>query len=402
MVFPIQITSFVFHSIYNLFFGTKKEVKEIKDINIYAIIKKHCFVFKIINEIISYFLFFLPIIISLFTILTRLDNINKNGFSDVDKAFNSTGLLGKDNNFNNIKIDDNYLKSAMCQTKFYGLNLIQFASLAQVAYYEDIEKIKYYLNKSVFKDFKKYILSVINTINKKNAMLMMIDINVKNPKGIRVFSIRGTSSKKDIILDIELFVSSSMLSIIRLLPLIGNTESFLSKKVSELLTIPLRFFKEYTLANQYVEELSKKYEENQNTDRTIIFTGHSLGEGLAKLLGIKYNKQSISFSGPGVTPLEIEYSKNNNNYIKTNFVDIIPDKDIVPRVEVTSGTVYRVICDLPFLQALYKCHSIKRTVCIMGIMCDGEENYTGNICAGIYDSIELKKMWKTIRGDDLL
>ena len=35
-------------------------------------------------------------------------------------------------------------------------------------------------------------------------------------------------------------------------------------------------------------------------------------------------------------------------------------------------------------------------------MCDGEENYTGNICAGIYDSIELKKMWKTIRGDDLL
>ena len=86
----------------------------------------------------------------------------------------------------------------------------------------------------------------------------------------------------------------------------------------------------------------------KNAKRIIFFIGHSLGGGLAKLLGVKYNKQSISFSGPGVTPLEIEYSRKNNNYIKTNFVDVIPDKDVVQRIEKTSGTVFRVICDYLF------------------------------------------------------
>ena len=57
-----------------------------------------------------------------------------------------------------------------------------------------------------------------------------------------------------------------------------------------------------------------------NGTRNIIFTGHSLGGGLAKLLGVKYNKQSISFSGPGVTPLEIEYSKKNNNHLHYTYL----------------------------------------------------------------------------------
>lgn len=41
-----------------------------------------------------------------------------------------------------------YLKSAMCFTKFYDLNLVQFASLAQVAYETNIatDKIKAYLS----------------------------------------------------------------------------------------------------------------------------------------------------------------------------------------------------------------------------------------------------------------
>ena len=112
-----------------------------------------------------------------------------------------------------------------------------------------------------------------------------------------------------------------------------------------------------------------------------------------KIMGSKYNKLSISFSGPGVTPLEIVYAQNNkNNYIKSYFVDILPDNDLIPRFEVTSGTIYRVICVKGILGVLrFECHSISRTICMMGMMCD-EENYTGNLCAGIFDSKELEKM----------
>ena len=341
-------------------------------------------------------LFLFPLIISLFIPFIRSE---KSGFFNIDKEFNKTGLFGQKNYLNKYKINKDYIKSAMCHTKYNDLNLVQFASLAQIIYYDDIDRIKFYLNNSVFNGFNNIKISEIKLINKENAKLMMIDIDFKNQKGVRIFSIRGTSSAKDAILDIEMFASSFMLSLIRLFPLIGDTESYFSQKISEYLTIPLRYFKEYTLTNQYVNELSEKYELYENTERTIIFTGHSLGGGLTKLLGIKYNKQSISFSGPGVTPLEIEYSKKNNKYIKSNFVDIIPDKDIIPRVEVTSGTIYRVICNQSIFRALFKCHSIDRTVCMMGIMCDEEENYTGNLCAGIFDYSELNKMRMSIRGE---
>ena len=326
--------------------------------------------------------------------------VEKNGFFDIDKSFNKTGLFIPKNFINEVNNDNFYLKSAMCHTKFYNMNLIKFASLAQIIYFDNIEKIKFYLDNSIFSGNDNIKISDIKLISKKNAMLMMIDIDIKKQKGVRVFSVRGTKALKDCILDIEMFSSSAMLSLIRLLPLIGNTESFFSKKVSEYLTFPIRIFKKFSLTNQYVEELSEKYEEYSSTDRNIIFTGHSLGGGLAKLLGIKYNKQSISFSGPGVTPLEIEYSKQNHHYVKTNFVDIVPDKDIVPRVEVTSGTVFRVICDEPIPTALLKCHSIDRTVCMMGMMCGEEEFNTKNLCAGIFDSKELEKMKIIINGDN--
>ena len=70
----------------------------------------------------------------------------------------------------------------------------------------------------------------LNMISKENAKLLMIDLDIKNQKGVRVFSVRGTNSILDGILDVEMFVSSAMLSLIRLLPLVGNTESYFLKR----------------------------------------------------------------------------------------------------------------------------------------------------------------------------
>lgn len=57
----------------------------------------------------------------------------------------------------------NYLKSAMCFTKFYDLNLVQFASLAQVAYETNIatDKIKAYLMNGTFNGFNNIKISEI-------------------------------------------------------------------------------------------------------------------------------------------------------------------------------------------------------------------------------------------------
>ena len=384
--FPVQIVPYSHHIFYKTFCCSKEESQDKENDKIYESINKRFVGFKCINYICSFLLFTLIIIL---TIISTLVNI-KEGFSDINETFNKTGLFNS-KKFNSEKIDNNkFLKSAMCLTEFHNLNLIRIAALSQITYYDDVEQIKYYLEKTLFNYKDNLRISDMQIISKNDGRLVMTDIDIKNKNGVRVFSIRGTKAFKDTLLDVEMFASSATLSLIRLFPLIGNTESYISRKISEYLTIPIRHLKTYTLTNHYMEELSKNYEKFSDTERNIIFTGHSLGGGLAKYMGIKYNKQSISFSGPGVTPLEYEYSKNtNNSYIKNYFVDVIPDKDIVPRFETTSGTTYRVICEKPFLS--FKCHSIDRTFCMIGLMCH-EEELTGEICKGIFDDGELADM----------
>ena len=379
---PIQISPWFHHKIYKCFHPSTDDTH----INIYQIINLKFKGFKYINYA-SYLLFFLSIIVlAIFSFLVS-DN---HEFSDINETFNRTGLFTPRQNVVRDKNSREFLKSAMCLTKFHGLDIIQIASLAQITYYDDIEQIKFYLENSVFNS-DNIKISDMKIISKKNGILIMTDIDIKNKNGVRVFSVRGTKAHKDKILDAEIFASSATLTLMRKFPLFGNTESYFVTIISGLLTYPLRNLKDFTLTNLYMKELSENYEKYNNTNRNIIFTGHSLGGGLAKYMGIKYNKQSISFSGPGVTPLEYEYSKNQlkKNYIKQYFVDVVPDNDLIPRFETTSGTIYRVICEESLFS--FKCHSIDRTFCMLGLMCH-EEDYIGNICKGIFDDKELKKM----------
>ena len=394
IVFPIQIIPWPIHSFFSF---CSSESKENNVFDLYYIIVTAFKGFKFINYIMSFLFFFAIIILTFLSFL--ISNRNK-GFSDIDKTFNKSGQFVPRTSFNKVQNNKNNFKSAMCLTKYYNLNLIQIASLAQVVYYKDTEKIKYYLKNSVFNGHDNIKISNIEILSNDDddAILMMTDLDIKNQKGLRVFSVRGTSNLKDALLDIEIFAPSIMLTLIRKFK-IGIIETYFSKKLSQYLTYTIRYFKDYTLTYHYITQLSKLYEKNINTDRNIIFTGHSLGGGLAKYLGVKYNKQTISFSGPGVTPLEAEFSKSKdfNKYIKTYFVDVIPDIDIIPRIETTSGTIYRIICEESIMN-FAKCHSIDRTFCMMGIMCDFEEEYTGNICEGIFSQKELKKMRDAVSG----
>ena len=216
LAFPIQLEPFSF--LY------EKDNK----LNLYNIINKFCKGFKLINVLCSILFYLFPII---FSIISLFAMVEKNGFSDIEKSFNKTGLFIPKNFVNEVNNDNYHLKSAMCLTNFYKINLVKFASLAQIIYFNNTEKIKFYLDNSIFSGNDNIKISDIKLISKENAMLMMIDIDIKNQKGVRVFAVRGTKALKDIILDAEMFSSSAMLSLIRLLPLIGNTESFFSKNI---------------------------------------------------------------------------------------------------------------------------------------------------------------------------
>ena len=250
--------------------------------------------FKWINYVCSILFFILLIILTIISFFIS-DN---HEFSDINDSFNRTGLFIPRKKITNHKNKQQFLKSALCLTKFHGLNIIQISSLSQITYYDNIEQIKFYLENSVFNNDDNVKISDMKIISKKDGILIMTDIDIKNKIGVRVFSIRGTKAKKDILLDVEFFASSSTLTLIRKFPLIGNIESYFVKIITGFLTLPLRNLNDFTLTNLYMKEISENYEKYNNTDRYIIFTGHSLGGGLAKYIcGLNIINKVFHFQG---------------------------------------------------------------------------------------------------------
>ena len=70
-------------------------------------------------------------------------------------------------------------------------------------------------------------------------------------------------------------------------------------------------------------------------------------------------------------------------------MDIIPDKDLVPRFEMSGDTKYRVFCS----QNVGECHSKLRTLCQMEISCD-DEYHSGDFCSSAFAEDEYSDMRK--------
>ena len=116
-----------------------------------------------------------------------------------------------------------------------------------------------------------------------------------------------------------------------------------------------------------MKSLERAYIDHEYTFyNNVVIVGHSLGGGLAKLFGRMMKKQAISLSGPGVNAFHSlwEYEGKSENF-EISAIDLVPDKDLVPRVEVSGGTVYRIICK----EGILNCHSKYYSLCEVLIMC---------------------------------
>ena len=146
-------------------------------------------------------------------------------------------------------------------------------------------------------------------------------------------------------------------------------ETFSFKFIEFGLSVPYRILFQYSIIQNYLNELIKVYnkrEKENGFSENVVLVGHSLGGGLAKIFGRIVGKQAISLGGPGVNAFHSlwKYRGNSSNFDLTT-IDIIPDTDLVPRVEISGGTIYRILCPKSPLQ----CHSSELSLCESLVIC---------------------------------
>ena len=393
LIISIQFStpSWFINSIYRWYLKIKRKYDRKHQIKCRIFNEKYG-AFKVLDSI-PLILSIILLLVLLFTIL--IFHLHDSFFINAEEKINQEREFRETNwkrgNFSEIK----NIENAICFTNIHGLSILKITSLAFAAYMKDPENIIKFYEKSFFKEKLENITEMrFLDINSKYSVVLMINIDIPNEKPLTIFSIQASIKQLDYWLDLEIFCSSALFSIIRLIT-INSLESLTSRAIVWLLTIPIRILEKFTLFDLYnkylIRDIDKEIEKI-NGLRNIIFTGHSLGGGMAKFLGLKYHKENVAVSGPGITPLEYKFKNDDNyyKYFKSNLIDIIPDNDIIPRLETSGGVRYRVLCEKGYIS----CHQIERILCQIGATCR-REDLSGDICMSIFgkkDYEEIRKL----------
>lgn len=112
------------------------------------------------------------------------------------------------------------------------------------------------------------------------------------------------------------------------------------------------------------------YLQEKYPDDRIVLTGHSIGGGIAQIVAGQLELPALVFSAPGVF-----YSKDQCEVhvqaIKRNVVVIVPNWDLVPRIDVQAGVVQAIECRTKDgnQDTAADCHSLLKTGCELWRVC---------------------------------
>jgi hypothetical protein len=208
---------------------------------------------------------------------------------------------------------------------------------------------------------------------------------------LTVVSFRGSTAKFDFVLDAQFFLFSVLLGATSLLTDIFELFPATQNAIQSIMAAALTMMRPFTLLNSFLTNLDTYHELIPDKDGDVLFVGHSLGGALAKLFGHMYSQQSVVLSGPGIRLYQDLFRKSRErrlNILLTQ-ANIVPDRDIVPRIDTSGGVRYSVPCRAgPFT-----CHGKWRSVCMIDAMGNAEhEEFCGRLKeSGGYRYSDLRK-----------
>ncbi len=328
-----------------------------------------CIIFSIFIKLIIFYIYY--------KVLSSID------IDDQDRSkFNTIKL-------NTSEIGGNFKNfHSFCDSKVYNIPIYLYLPFINDAYYYNYnDNFTSFNNNNYTKLFygDKYKINTIKNLtnenNRKTVKMIQYNIqNIENKNNVTILSIQGTSNKRDFLLDAQLYLPSLLLTVINSISSLNREKEVLSWTIIEYgLSLPYRLFFQFFMIEEYLTELKTVYYKNNETfSDNIIIVGHSLGGGLAKIFGKKIGKKAISLSGPGINAFNSlwEYKGNISEFGLTT-IDIIPDLDPIPRVELSGGTTYRILC----MKSPLECHNKELSLCESLIIC--RNPYAREYCLNI-------------------
>lgn len=364
------------------------------------------FLYKSKDETIRYSIY----VIALFTVLIFLGSIGGFIFSFI---YQDTVRI-KDlplPSYYNVSVDDNkYIDSQVCRTSYNGISLIDSIGFALGPY--DVTRDKSVFNNQMGyffgSNWNEFISYEVRYFNRDIPFIIYNDTK----HDMTVFGFRGFSSGSELALQIEMFVAQYVIPFFQdMMPfydfLVDTFIGFYAKFAHNFGTT---FFDPKAMITNFVDPLIKICDEiNVKDNDRVMFTGINIGGTFAKILGMLYGKQAVSFLSFPVfndfVTYNYEFEEIDSTFI-TNIFNIgglfaLPEDGVannigIPWIPDTLDTIKscsnKEMCGL----ATEK-DSVYRSFCTVSNICGKVEQF-GNYCESIIGKTYVDLIHRTFLG----
>eukprot|EP01080_Neovahlkampfia_damariscottae_P007553 gene7553-11876_t len=249
----------------------------------------------------------------------------------------------------------------ICDKSWHGLKVADYGFLSILAYSSEP-----YFSQDMNIWFSH--LKGAKVIHQTNQSVAFYDYYIPE-KNLSIISVRGTHSLIDLIQDVDIWKEIGLLQI---LSVVGPFVSFWPEDLTARIVYLVSLLEELFIGNRsemtFYYTVLDDYVRNNKHLRNIILTGHSLGGGIANIVGAKQKLKAITFSSPGVVFSRYKFGLTEKDINSVN-INIIPRNDIVAKVDKQGGLMQYIDCPGDWL----KCHSLFTTLRELIRTCGSDE-----------------------------
>lgn len=178
-----------------------------------------------------------------------------------------------------------------------------------------------------------------------------------------IILIRGTVNQWDMLADVQLWSAAALMQWLRYIIPVGEiwTPIFgeLVKWMNTMASTSLDKVAFYKLTKKFAEELKQN-----ETYSHVQVTGHSLGGGLSLITGAQAHIPAIGLSAPNALISGASYDPPiTAEEINKYGFNIIPNNDIVPKLDDVSDQFQPIRCTSDVNMAFVTCHFATRSLC---------------------------------------
>lgn len=308
------------------------------------------------------------------------------------------------NEFSYSPVFDNNItfspQSSVCQTKFYDLNLVEYAGIASLGQSKNKE-IATEILKMLFNNQKFSIITTDNPIS------YMYTIELNKTFYIRAFE--SLTDKKSVSFMLDLFMNDFVMNRLSYgtIPFYYITIDFFLYRYLQFLKMVMNRYLLMDLVYNFAyfaNNLYTVYDKVHFENATMIYVGHSIGGLIAKAISSKRNVPSVSFESFEYYHSLFHITINSDSSVgfsseKLKILNVFSPSQIFSEIEKTS--MMNII--LPKWKEIYQFTNAYETFCMVAAGCANDARYDQfcNSVIGKKNFLKLFGLWNRTRSDDI-